>query len=164
VNGPNESKPRLTNSKMPVFGDDLFVYTTLFIADGIVHYYHIDAQLYGKFYLNDGRFEIYDESNDKRIEDFLLDSIGGIPLETKDDEYVFGNGVFTYRDWYIEHSEIVYRVGPREVILNIEQGTISIYDKNIMRMSSLLTKNESFVDGSKNESQESTTNDQTSHS
>ena len=131
---------------MPVFGDDLFVYTTLFIDSGIVHYYHIDAQLYGKLHLTDGRFEVYDESNDKRIEDFLLESIGGVPQETKDDEYVFGNGLFSYTGWYIEHSEVVYKVGYHDVVLNVERGTISVYEKNIMRMSTLLTKNESFVD------------------
>lgn len=134
-----EAQPRL--SKMPVFGNDIFVYTTLFIADGIVHYYHIDAQLYGKLYLKDGRFEIYDESNDKRIDDFLLDSIGGIPLDLNDDDLIFGNGLFSYKGWYIEHGEVVYRVGSHDIVVNIERGTISVYDKNIMRMSSLLTKN-----------------------
>ena len=126
---------------MPVFGDDLFVYTNLFIADGIVHYYHLDAQLYGKLHLDDGRFEVYDERNDKRLEDFLVGSIGSIPLETKDDEYQFGNGLFSYKGRYIEYGEVVYRVGSREVVINIERGTISVYDKNIMHMSALLTKN-----------------------
>lgn len=130
-------QPRLY--KMPVFGDDIFVYTNFFIDGGIVHYYHIDAQLYGKLYLKDGRFEVYDESNDKRIDDFLLDSIGRIPIEPKEgDEYQFGNGLFSYKGWYIEHSEVVYKVGSHEVVINLEGGTIAVYDKHIMRLSSLL--------------------------
>ena len=126
---------------MPVFGDDIFVYTTLFIDGGIVHYYHIDAQLYGKLYLKDGRFEVYDESNDKRIDDFLVGSIGSIPLEPAEgDEYQFGNGLFSYSGWYIEHSEVVYKVGYHDVVLNIERGTLSVYNEPA-RMSTLLTKN-----------------------
>lgn len=126
---------------MPVFGNDIFVYTNLFIADGIVHYYHIDAQLYGKLYLEDGRFEVYDESNDKRIEDFLVGSQGSIPLDPNRVGTRFGNGLFTYSGRYIVSSEVVYRADPHEVVLNIEEGIIYVYHKNILRMKSLLTKN-----------------------
>jgi hypothetical protein len=147
---------------MPVFGDDLFVYTNLFITGNTVNYYHLDAQLYAKLHLDNGRFEVYDERNDKRIEDFLLSSVSDIPVMASE-RNAFGDDVFFYGNRYIENSEMVYKVGQVEIILNLEEGTLSVYERNILRMKTYLTKKESSVDGSNSESQESTTNDQTSH-
>jgi hypothetical protein len=148
---------------MPVFGDDLFVYTNLFITGETVNYYHLDAELYAKLHLDNGRFEVYDERNDKRIEDYLLSSVSNIPIVASE-RNAFGDDVFFYGNRYFEHSEVVYKVGQVDIILNLEEGTLSVYERNILRMKTHLTKKESSVDGSNNESQESTTNDQTSHS
>jgi hypothetical protein len=143
---------------MPVFGDDLFVYTNLFITGNTVNYYHLDAQLYAKLHLDNGRFEVYDERNDKRIEDYLLSSVSDIPVVASE-RITFGDDVFFYGNRYFEHSEVVYKVGQVDIILNLEEGTLSVYEKNIIRMKTYLTKKESFVDSFKNESQESTTHD-----
>jgi len=147
---------------MPVFGDDLFVYTNLFITGDTVNYYHLDAELYAKLYIDTGRFVVYDERNDKRIEDYLLSSVSDIPVVASE-RNAFGDDVFFYGNRYFEHSEVVYKVGQVDIILNLEEGTLSVYERDILRMKTHLTKKESSVDGSNNESQESATNDQTSH-